>query len=120
MESVEGLKRNSISLMRYITISMSGVFVYGIAIAVAGGYIDYAGDAAIWVGLLGLAVVFLMSVPVMEYTRLVPFAGGYYGMAEIGFGKAVGKFTALLNFAYYSFLEVGNGLSCLYAFFRKE
>ncbi len=90
--------------------SMSGVFVYGIAIAVAGGYIDYAGDAAIWVGLLGLAVVFLMSVPVMEYTRLVPFAGGYYGMAEIGFGKAVGKFTALLNFAYYSFLEVGNGL----------
>ena len=110
MQTAGGLRQNVIPLRRFIAMSMSGVFVYGIAIAVAGGYIDYAGDAAIWVGLLGLAVVLLMSIPVMEYTRLVPFAGGYYGLAEIGFGKAVGKFTALLNFAYYTFLEVGNGL----------
>ncbi|WMT52168.1 MAG: APC family permease [Ferroplasma sp.] len=106
----ENLNKNSIPLRRFITLTMSGIFVYGFAISVAGGYIDYAGDAAIYVGILGLVVVLLMSIPIMEYTRLAPFAGGYYGLAEMGFGKAVGKFTAILNYAYYSFLQVGNGL----------
>lgn len=106
----EGLNQNSISFTRFITITMSSLFVYGFAISVVGGYIDYAGKAAIYVGLLGLVVVLLMSIPIMEYTRLAPFAGGYYGLAEMGFGKAVGKFTAILNYAYYSFLQVGNGL----------
>lgn len=106
----KGLRTGAINFWRYVAISMSGVFVYGIAVAVAGGYIDYAQNAAIYVGILGLIVVILISVPIMEYTRLVNFAGGYYGLAEIGFGKAVGKYTALLNYAYFTFLQIGNGL----------
>ncbi len=33
----DGLNQNSISMRRFITLTMSGVFVYGFAISVAGG-----------------------------------------------------------------------------------
>ena len=89
---------------------MAGVFLYGYAYATAGGFISTAGSAAIYVGVLGIAVVILVSLPILEYTRLVRFTGGYYGLAELGFGKAVGKYTALVNYFYYNFWQVGNSL----------
>lgn len=89
---------------------MAGVFLYGYAYATAGGFIGTAGSAAIYVGVLGVAVVVLVSLPILEYTRLVKFSGGYYGLAELGFGKAVGKYTALVNYFFYVFWQVGNSL----------
>ena len=108
---VEGsLAKNKVSLWRMVSLSMAGVFLYGYAYATAGGFISTAGSAAIYVGILGVAVVFLVSLPILEYTRLVKFTGGYYGLAELGFGKAVGKYTALINYFYYNFWQVGNSL----------
>ena len=105
-----GLGKNKVSLWRMVSLSMAGVFLYGYAYATAGGFISTAGRAAIYVGILGVAVVFLVSLPILEYTRLVKFTGGYYGLAELGFGKAVGKYTALLNYFYYNFWQIGDSL----------
>jgi len=51
--------------------------------------------------LLAFFLVIFLTIPILEYTRLAKFAGGYYGAAELGFGKAVGKFVALTNYFYY-------------------
>ncbi|MFP3171025.1 MAG: APC family permease [Sulfolobaceae archaeon] len=109
-EVAPGLAKNKVTLWGMIALSIAGIFLYGYAYATAGGFIDTAGRAAIYVGVLGAAVVLLASIPILEYARLVKFAGGYYGLAELGFGKAVGKFTALLNYLYYNFWQAGNSL----------
>ncbi|MEM3193039.1 MAG: APC family permease [Metallosphaera sp.] len=104
----QGLAKNKVTLWRMVALSMAGVFLYGYAYATAGGFVSTAGSAAIYVGVLGLAVVLLVSIPILEYTRLVKFTGGYYGLAELGFGKTVGKYTAMVNYFYYNFWQVGN------------
>jgi amino acid transporter len=103
------LDKNKISFWRMFAVSMSGIVLYGYAYATSGGFVSTAGRAAIYVGVLGAIVVLLASIPILEYTRLVNFAGGYYGLAELAFGKAVGKFTALANYTYYFFWQTGNG-----------
>lgn len=103
------LDKGKVNFWRMFAVSMSGIVLYGFAYATSGGFVSTAGNAAIYVGVLGAVVVLLVSVPILEYTRLVDFAGGYYGLAELAFGKAVGKFTALTNYLYYFFWQVGNG-----------
>lgn len=108
MES--SLAKNKVNLSRMIALGMAGVFLYGYAYATSGGFISTAGSAAIYVGILGLIVVILVAIPILEYTRMVKFSGGYYGLAELGFGRAVGKFTAMVNYFYYNFWQVGDSL----------
>ena len=106
-KGVHGLVKNKVSFWQMTFFVIVGIGVYGFAYATAGGFTDTAGDAAIYVGILGLILVTLLTLPVLEYTRLVKFEGGYYGMAEMGFGKNVGNFTAFNNYIYYIFVYVG-------------
>lgn len=108
MASQETLAKDKVGFGQMVGLGVGGVCLYCYAYATAGGFIATAGSAAIWVGILGLIVVLAVSIPVLEYTRLVNFSGGYYGLAELGFGRAVGKFTAFINYLYYNFWQLGN------------
>ncbi|MEM3829610.1 MAG: hypothetical protein QXP36_10410 [Conexivisphaerales archaeon] len=69
-------------------------------------FVGSAKPAAIWPVILGFILFLLVSLPIFEYTKLTSFAGGYYGLAELGFGKAVGKFTSLTNYMFYMFWQL--------------
>ena len=40
-------------------------------------------QAAIWPIILGYVLFVLVSFPILEYTRIAPFAGGYYGQSKV-------------------------------------
>lgn len=105
----QSLEKSKVSFWRMFAVSLSGIVLYGYAYATSGGFVTTAGRAAIYVGILGAIVVLLASIPILEYTRLVNFAGGYYGLSELAFGKGIGKFTALANYAFYFFWQPTNG-----------
>ena len=105
-----GLAVSKLGVWRMMALTLSGINLFDYAYATSGGYVMSAGKAALYVGLLGAVVVLLASIPILEYTRLVKFSGGYYGLAEMGFGKAVGKFTAVNNYFYYMFWQTGLGV----------
>ena len=71
-------------------------------------FIADTGPAAIWPVILGFIMFALVSVPIFEYTRIASFAGGYYGLAELGFGRAAGKFTALTDYSFYITVGAAN------------
>lgn len=104
------LAAHKLGFRDYFALSMVGMLPYAYIVSVAAGYVTYAGYGALFVGFLAFALVLVMSLPIIEYTRLANFTGGYYGLAERGFGKIVGKYTALLNYGYYTFFSVGNAL----------
>jgi len=102
------LVKNSVGLFGLIIISMAGVLAIIGPMEVA-AFIGSSGPAAIWPVILGFLLFLLVSIPILEYTKIAPFAGGYYGLAELGFGRAVGKYTALSNFFFYNFWQMTNG-----------
>ncbi|MEZ0247667.1 MAG: APC family permease, partial [Thermoproteus sp.] len=92
-----------------LALALAGILPVGAPIGVA-PLIRYAGASAIWAVLLGYAMVVLSAVPVLEYSRLARFSGGYYGLAELGLGLAAGKYTALMNYIYYLAWQAQNAL----------
>ncbi|BFI75936.1 APC family permease [Sulfurisphaera ohwakuensis] len=101
------LNKNSMSLLSLIFITIAGVLPIIAPIEVA-AFISNALGAAIWPVILGYLLFLAVSLPILEYTRIVPFTGGYYGLAELGFGKTVGKFTALCNYLFYNSWQMAN------------
>ncbi|MEM0173575.1 MAG: APC family permease [Sulfolobaceae archaeon] len=101
------LKKDSISFLGLLGLSLAGVLAIIGPIEIA-AFIGDTGPAAIWPIILGYLLFVLVSFPIFEYTRIAPFAGGYYGLAELGFGKAFGKFTSLANYAFYDFWQTAN------------
>jgi len=61
----------------------------------------------------------LASIPILEYARLTSFAGGYYGLTELGFGKAVGKFVSLMNLVYFLFFDVLTSTAFAYVIYTS-
>ena len=79
----------------YSFLSMAIIAPLAMIVGNAAGSVTYAGMAAPLIPIVGAIFILFASLPIFEYTRLIPFAGGYYGLAELGFGKAVGKWVAL-------------------------
>lgn len=101
------LKKNSISFYGLLGFTLAGVLAIIGPIEIA-SFIGDTGPAAIWPIILGYVLFVLVSFPILEYTRIAPFAGGYYGLAELGFGKTAGKFTSLANYSFYNFWQTAN------------
>ncbi len=101
------LSKNSIGLTGMIMITIAGVLAI-IGPLETAAFIGDAGEAAVWPVILGFVLFALVSLPILEYTRIAPFAGGYYGLAELGFGKGAGKFTSLSNYFFYNFWQMAN------------
>ena len=90
-------------------LGLAGILPVGAPIGVA-PLVKYAGESAIWPAVLGYAAVMLSAVPILEYSRLARFAGGYYGLAELGLGPVAGKYTAVANYLYYVAWQTQNAL----------
>ncbi|MFB6490616.1 MAG: APC family permease [Thermoproteus sp. AZ2] len=98
-----------ISFRGLFALALAGILPVGAPLGIA-PIIKYAGPASIWPVLLGYLLVLISSLPVLEYARLSPFAGGYYGLAELGLGLFAGKYTALMNYIYYVVWQAQNAL----------
>ncbi|MGC8583774.1 MAG: APC family permease [Thermoproteus sp.] len=92
-----------------VALGLAGILPVGAPIGVA-PLVKYAGESAIWPALLGYAMVLLSAVPILEYSRSARFAGGYYGLAELGLGPLAGKYTAVANYLYYVAWQAQNAL----------
>ncbi len=92
------LQGESVSFLRTIMWGVAGILSIS---ALLGSISATGGYASPFVLIMVLGLVVLITIPVLEYTRLAKFAGGYYGAAELGFGKATGKFVALTNYFFY-------------------
>lgn len=108
------LTKNSVGLLGLIMISMAGVLAIIGPMEVA-AFIGVSGPGAIWPVIIGFVLFLLVSFPILEYTKITSFAGGYYGLAELGFGRVMGKYTALSNFFFYNFWQMTNafGMSAI-------
>ncbi|MEM0120380.1 MAG: APC family permease [Thermoprotei archaeon] len=104
------LAQSSIGLLGLVMISMAGVLPIIGPMEVA-AFIGSAGPAAIWPVIVGFVLFLVVSLPILEYTKITPFAGGYYGLAELGFGKAAGKYTAITNYVFYLLWQTTNGFA---------
>jgi len=101
------LSKGSIGLLGLVIISMAGVLAI-IGPMEVSSFVGSAGPAAMWPVILGFILFLIVSLPILEYTKIVGFAGGYYGLSELGFGRAVGKFTSLSNYVFYIFWQTTN------------
>jgi amino acid transporter len=99
-------KQSNLSMWYLFAFSAALMAPIVMAIGNAGAAVVYAGFAAPLIPIIGAVLVLFVSVPILEYARYTKFSGGYYGLAELGFGKAVGKFVALLNYLYYFIIYV--------------
>ncbi len=106
-QSNDQLNKKSIGLLGLVIISMAGVLAI-IGPMEVSSFVGASGPAAMWPVILGFVLFIIVSLPILEYTKFTNFAGGYYGLAELGFGKAVGKYTSLSNYVFYIFWQTTN------------
>lgn len=101
------LNKKSIGLLGLVIISMAGVLAI-IGPMEVSSFVSASGPAAMWPVILGFILFIIVSLPIFEYTKFTNFAGGYYGLAELGFGRAVGKYTSMSNYIFYIFWQTTN------------
>lgn len=101
------LNKKSIGLLGLVIISMAGVLAI-IGPMEVSSFVSASGPAAMWPVFLGFVLFIIVSLPIFEYTKFTNFAGGYYGLAELGFGRAVGKYTSMSNYIFYIFWQTTN------------
>lgn len=94
-DGTKTLKNKKLGLIAYAFLSMAIIEPISMLAGNSSASVAYAGINAPLIPLIGMIFIMFASVPILEYTRFVPFAGGYYGLAELGFGKATGKWVAL-------------------------
>lgn len=92
--------KKTIGLWGLVAIGLIGAYPIGVAVVSGAGFVVYGGRAAPLVLLFGALMILFFSAPILEYARIARFNGGYYGLAELGFGKAAGKYTAMTNLEY--------------------
>lgn len=92
-----GLKNKNISLLALTALSMAIIAPIAMAIGNSSAAATYAGFAMPLIPIIGIIFILFASAPVLEYTKYIAFAGGYYGLAELGFGKAVSKWVGVGN-----------------------
>lgn len=91
------LKNKNISLTALTALSMAIIAPIAMAIGNSSGAATYAGFAMPLIPIIGIIFILFASAPVLEYTKYISFAGGYYGLAELGFGRVVSKWVGVGN-----------------------
>ncbi len=100
------LNRRQLGLWTLVALSMGSIYPLSFAVSNGAGAVVYAGFAAPIVPIFAALAILLVSVPALMFSKKVSFAGGYYGFAESGFGKATGKYVALVNMFYFILMDV--------------
>ncbi|MGC9193734.1 MAG: APC family permease [Thermoplasmata archaeon] len=119
MISGNELKRDKIGLWAMAFLTVAAIYPMAMAVSNAAAAVTYAGFAAPLIPIFGAILILLASVPILEYARLTSFAGGYYGLSELGFGKAVGKFVSLENLMYFLMFDVLTSTAFAYVIYSS-
>jgi len=115
----EGLQKGKVGLWGMAFLTIAAIYPMAMAVSNAAAAVTYAGFAAPLVPIFGAILILLASTPILEYARLTSFAGGYYGLAELGFGKSVGKFVALENLMYFLMFDVLTSTAFAYVIYTS-
>jgi amino acid transporter len=113
------LKKGRIGLWAMAFLTVAAIYPMAMAVSNAAAAVTYAGFAAPLIPIFGAILILLASVPILEYARLTSFAGGYYGLSELGFGKAVGKFVSLENLMYFLMFDVLTSTAFAYVIYSS-
>ncbi|BBD73666.1 hypothetical protein HS1genome_2055 [Sulfodiicoccus acidiphilus] len=100
------LKKGVLGTWSLAFLTVAALYPMAMGVSNAAAAVSYGGLAAPLILVIGALLILFMSIPVLEYARLTQFAGGYYGLAELGLGRAVGKYVSLLNLIYFVFFDV--------------
>lgn len=101
-----GLRKNTLGLWTLVALSMGSIYPLAFAVSNGAGAVVYAGFAAPIVPIIAAIAILVVSIPAIVFSKHVSFAGGYYGFAEKGLGKGIGKFVAMTNLWYYIVMDV--------------
>ena len=119
MSDSGGLSKDKVGLWSMAFMTVAAIYHMAMAVSNAAAAVTYAGFAAPLVPIFGAILILLASIPILEYARLTSFAGGYYGLTELGFGKAVGKFVSLMNLVYFLFFDVLTSTAFAYVIYSS-
>ncbi len=114
-----GLKQGKIGLWAMAFLTIAAIYPMAMAVSNAAAAVTYAGFAAPLIPIIGALLIILASTPILEYARLTSFAGGYYGLTELGFGKPTGKFVALENLMYFLMFDVLTSTAFAYVIYAS-
>ncbi len=119
MSNSSMLSKDKVGLWSMAFMTVAAIYPMAMAVSNAAAAVAYAGFAAPLIPILGAILILLASIPILEYARLTSFAGGYYGLTELGFGKAVGKFVSLMNLFYFLFFDVLTSTAFAYVIYSS-
>ncbi len=106
MKENEKLHKNKVGLWAMVFLTVAAIYPMAMAVSNAAAAVTFGGFAAPLIPIFGAVLILLATIPVLEYSRIASFAGGYYGLAEMGFGRAVGKFVGIQNLLYFISFDV--------------
>jgi len=118
-EKSNGLSKNKVGLWAMAFLTVAAIYPMAMAVSNASAAVTYGGFAAPLIPIIGAILILLATVPILEYSRIASFAGGYYGLAELGFGKAVGKFVGLDNLMYFFAFDVLTSTAFAYVMYTS-
>lgn len=102
-----------------VFLTVAAIYPMAMAVSNAAAAVTFGGFAAPLIPILGAVLILLATIPVLEYSRIASFAGGYYGLAEMGFGRAVGKFVGTQNLLYFISFDVLTSTAFAYVIYSS-
>ncbi len=116
---INTLGKNKIGLWAMAFMTVAAIYPMAMAVSNAAAAVEYGGFAAPLIPIIGAILILLATVPILEYSRIASFSGGYYGLAELGFGKSVGKFVGLENLFYFFSFDVLTSTAFAYVIYTS-
>ncbi len=115
----QSLGKNKIGLWAMAFMTVAAIYPMAMAVSNAAAAVEYGGFAAPLIPIIGAILILLATVPILEYSRIASFSGGYYGLAELAFGKTVGKFVGLENLFYFITFDVLTSTAFAYVIYTS-
>lgn len=115
----QSLGKNKVGLWAMAFMTVAAIYPMAMAVSNAAAAVQYGGFAAPLIPIIGALLILLATVPILEYSRIASFAGGYYGLAELAFGKPVGKFVGLENLFYFFSFDVLTSTAFAYVIYTS-
>ena len=113
------LGKNKIGLWAMAFMTVAAIYPMAMAVSNAAAAVEFGGFAAPLIPIIGAVLILLATVPILEYSRIASFSGGYYGLAELAFGKSVGKFVGLENLFYFFSFDVLTSTAFAYVIYTS-
>lgn len=115
----QSLGKNKVGLWAMAFMTVAAIYPMAMAVSNAAAAVQYGGFAAPLIPIIGALLILLATVPILEYSRIASFAGGYYGLAELAFGKPVGKFVGMENLLYFFSFDVLTSTAFAYVIYTS-